>query len=165
MANTSLRSLLRENAVSDLQIAAWLMVVFCGIWTGGINVIAVDRLSVWNRMSIQEYAVDFRRLLFRVDPMMPILAIVTLISAVYFAMYTNPLASKAAWIGAGLVLLVIIASVSLAEPVNSKFRRVPEGTVPEGADRYRVFWRRFHMCRNVAAIIAFACLAAAAVEA
>ena len=141
------------------------MVVFCGIWTGGINVIAVDRLSVWKRMTIQEYAVDFRRSLFRVDPMMPILAILTLIPAVYFAIYANPLASKAAWIGAGVVLLVIITSVSLAEPINSKFRRLPEGTVPEGADGYRVFWRRFHICRNVAAIIALAFLAAAAVEA
>jgi Domain of unknown function (DUF1772) len=151
--------------VSNLQVAAWLMVVFCGIWTGGINVIAVDRLSVWNRMSIQEYAVAFRRLLFRVDPMMPILAILTLMPAIYFAIYADPLASKAGWVGVALVLLVVVASVSLAEPVNSKFRRFPEGTVPDGAERYRVFWRRFHICRNVAAIIAFACLAAAAVQA
>jgi len=151
--------------MSNLQLSAWLMLIFCGLWTGGINVIAVDRLSVWKRMSVEEYAVDFRRHLLRVDPMMPILAVLTLIPAVYFATHAGPSASKAAWVGAGLVLLVIIASVSFAEPVNSKFRRLPEGTVPEGAERYRVFWRRFHTCRNVVAIVALVSLAAAAVMA
>jgi hypothetical protein len=116
-------------------------------------------------MSLQEYAVDFRRLLFRVDPMMPILAVLTIIPAVYFAIYASPLASKAAWAGAGLVLLVIVASVSLAEPVNSKFRRLPEGSVPDGAEGYRVFWRRFHILRNVVAIMSLACLVAAVVVA
>ncbi|MDQ2789313.1 MAG: hypothetical protein DLM60_02840 [Pseudonocardiales bacterium] len=58
---------------------------------------------------------------------------------------------------------MILSSVVIAEPINSKFRRLREGQVPAAAEHYRTHWRRFHAIRNIAGIAGFACLAAAAV--
>src|SRR6516225_3150567 len=55
------------------QVSAWIMLVSCGLWAGGIFIFAVERTNLRRRMPIDQYAVDFRRSLFRVDPMMPIL--------------------------------------------------------------------------------------------
>jgi len=68
-----------------------------------------------------------------------------------------------AWAGIGFIVLVVVASITIAEPVNSTFRRLPEGQMPEQAEHYRTLWRRFHAARNLAALAALACLAAAAV--
>jgi hypothetical protein len=31
----------------------------------------------------------------------------------------------------------VVASITIAEPINSKFRRLPEGQMPERAEHYR----------------------------
>lgn len=146
-----------------LKISAWLMLFFGGLWAGGILIFAVERTNLWRRMPIEQYSVDFRRSVFRADPMMPILSVVTGIASAAFAILRDGgVAGILAWTGVGLVLLVIIASITIAEPINSKFRRLPEGQIPEGAEHYRDLWRRFHTGRTIAALAALGCLAAAA---
>jgi hypothetical protein len=133
------------------QISAWVMLVFCGLWSGGILIFAVERTNLWRRMPLEQYAVDFRRSLFRADPMMPILGVTA-----------GAAATALAWVGVGFIVLVVVASITIAEPINSKFRRLPEGQMPKWAEHYRTLWRRFHAARNLAALAALACLAAAA---
>ena len=69
-----------------IQISAWIMLVSCGLWAGGILIFAVERTNMWGRMPIDQYAVDFRRSLFRVDPMMPILGVIAGVAATIFAL-------------------------------------------------------------------------------
>lgn len=138
------------------------MLMFGGLWAGGILIFAVERCNLWRRMSLSEYTVDFRRSLGRVDPLLPILGVLASAGAAAFAAGAAGRAAALAWSGFGLVLLVIVASIAIAEPINSKFRRLPEGTPPPGAERYRTLWRRFHTGRTVVALAAFACLAGAA---
>ena len=145
------------------QISAWIMLVSCGLWAGGILIFAVERTDLWRRMPIDQYAVDFRRSLFRVDPMMPILGGIAGVAAAIFALQRNGAARDLAWAGLGFIVLVVVASIAIGEPINSKFRRLPEGQAPPRAEYYRTLWRRFHALRNLAALAAFACLAAAAV--
>jgi hypothetical protein len=52
----------------------------------------------------------------------------------------------------GLVVLVTIASVAIGEPINSKFRRLLKGQVPERAEHYRDLGRKFHVARTFAAL-------------
>ena len=68
------------------QISAWIMLVFCGLWSGGILIFAVERTNLWRRMPLEQYAVDFRRSLFRADPMMPILGVTAGAAATFFAL-------------------------------------------------------------------------------
>ena len=145
------------------QISAWIMLFFCGLWSGGILIFAVERTNLWRRMPLEQYAVDFRRSLFRADPMMPILGLTAGAVATFFALNRSGAATVFAWAGIGFIVLVVVASITIAEPINSKFRRLPEGQMPERAEHYRTLWRRFHAARNLAALAALACLAAAAV--
>jgi hypothetical protein len=55
----------------------------------------------------------------------------------------------------------MVASILIAEPINSKFRRLSEGEAPEGVEQLRVTWRRFHLARTAVALAALACLAGA----
>jgi hypothetical protein len=59
---------------------------------------------------------------------------------------------------AGVVLLavILVSSIILAEPINSQFRRPPEGVVPPVAESLRRRWRRFHLVRTALAVAAFA---------
>lgn len=149
--------------MSTLEISAWIMLFFCGLWSGGILIFAVERTNLWRRMPIEQYAVDFRRSLQRVDPMMPILGGIAGIAAIFFALNSEGLPRTLAWIGVGAIVLVVIGSVTLVEPINFKFRRLPEGQVPERAEYYRTFWRNFHAARNLLALLALGFIAAAAV--
>jgi len=92
-----------------------------------------------------------------------LLGVLAGIAAGVFAAKSSGSARILAWVGLGLIALVVVASITLAEPINSKFRRLPEGQIPERAEQYRITWRRFHAWRTVTALAALACLAAAAV--
>jgi hypothetical protein len=141
--------------------SAWLMVSFAGLFSGGELIVAVERLNLWRRMPVDQYVVDFRRSLYRLDPLMPILCTLAALGAVVFALNTGGRASALAWIGAGLIGVIMVASIVVDAPINSKFRRLSEGQAPDGVDQLRATWRRFHWARTALALAALACLAAA----
>ncbi|OBI80325.1 anthrone oxygenase family protein [Mycobacterium sp. 1245805.9] len=144
-----------------MHASAWLMALFAGLFGGGILIVAVERLNLWRRMPVDQYVVDFRRSLYRLDPMMPILGALAGVSAVIFALNSSGRAAALAWVGTGLIGVIMVASILIAEPINSKFRRLSEGEAPDGVDQLRVTWRRFHLARTAVALAALACLAAA----
>jgi Domain of unknown function (DUF1772) len=146
------------------DVGAWLMVTCGGLFGGAILFVAVERTNLWRRMTVEQYVIDFRRSLYRLDPLIPILGTLSAIGAVVFAVNTNGHAATLAWIGVALIALIIIASIVIAEPMNSKFRRLPEGHAPEGAERLRTTWRRFHLARTVVTLAALACLAGAVAD-
>jgi len=145
------------------QLAALAMVFFGGLWTGGILIVAVERTNLWRRMPIDQFAVDFRRSVLRVDPMMPILGALAGIPAIYFAFHATGPAKTLAWSAVAMIVLVILGSTLIAEPMNSKFRRLPEGTCPPDAAAIRDKWRAFHNLRTVVALLILACLAGAVI--
>jgi hypothetical protein len=147
--------------MTTMQLAAWVMLAFGGLYSGAILIYAVDRVHVWRLMPVDQYVVDFRRSLFRADPLMPIMGIITELGTVVFALHSGDRAAVLAWTGFGLIALIIVASITLAEPINSKFRRLPEGQAPDRVEQLRITWCRFHWARTVVALSALACLAAA----
>ncbi|WP_020672974.1 DUF1772 domain-containing protein [Amycolatopsis nigrescens] len=150
--------------MTSSQLSAWLMLVPGGLWTGGILIFAVERTNLWRRMPLEQYVVDVRRSLRRADPMLPIFGAIGGAGTLWFALDGSAGGARTlAWIGAALIVLVMISSIVIAEPINTRFRRLPEGTAPERAERYRTIWRRFHFVRTVLALAAFACVSAAAV--
>jgi hypothetical protein len=149
--------------MTTTQLAAWVMLAFDGLYTGAILIYAVDRVHVWQRMPIDQYVVDFRRSLYRADPLIPIMGILSALGAVVFATDRAGRAALLAWIGFALIALIMVGSITLAEPMNSKFRRLPEGRAPDGVEQLRISWCRFHRARTVVALGALACLVAASV--
>lgn len=144
-----------------IHASAWLMIAFAGLFSGGIFFVAVERVNLWRRMPVDQYVVDFRRSLYRLDPLMPILGTLAGLNATVFALESGGRASAFAWTGVGLIGVIMVSSILVAEPMNSKFRRLPEGQPPDGVDRLRVNWRRFHWARTVVALAVLAFLAAA----
>jgi hypothetical protein len=59
------------------QLAAWVMLAFGGLFSGGILIVAVERANLWQRMPVEQYVIDFRRSLYRLDPMLPIMGTLT----------------------------------------------------------------------------------------
>ena len=133
-----------------------------GLFTGGVVWYAWERVWIWRRLSLVEYAVDFRRSVRKADPALPILLVVTGAAAGAFAWLTGGTARSLALAGIGLLALILVSSIVLAEPINSQFRRRPEGVVPPDAERLRRVWRRFHLARTALAVSAFALLVTAA---
>jgi Domain of unknown function (DUF1772) len=144
----------------DDALRVWTVIMLSagGVFTGGIVWYAWERVWIWRRLPLSDYAVDFRRSLRRADPAMPILLVVCGIAAIAFASLTTGTARVLAVVGSGLLGIVLIGSIVLAEPINSRFRRRPEGVVPPDADRLRRTWRWFHLARTVLAVGAWVCL-------
>jgi uncharacterized membrane protein len=142
--------------MSFVRLATLLMMLPGGVFTGAAVVVAIDRLPAWAKMSPLEYAVDYRRNVRRLDPMQPILGVLTVIGAVILAVDRSGTPRVLALAGIALMMLIIVASIVLAEPMNSAFRRLPEGEIPDGVEQIRVRWARFHRVRTVAAVAMFA---------
>jgi hypothetical protein len=147
--------------MSTLKVAIFVTMFAGGIWLGVIVAIAVERTSVWKRMPLDQYVVDFRRSVRRVDPMQPILSVVTALGALLLALNATGLSRGLAWAGFGLVVVVIVSSVLIGEPINTKFRRREEGDAPVGAALLRDRWIRFHWIRTYVAIASFLALVSA----
>jgi hypothetical protein len=142
---------------------AWTMltVVAGGVFTGAISLFAWERLWLWRRMAIDQFAVDFRRSLRRADPAMPILLVITMVGAIGLASESSGAKQDLLLVAIACQLVILIGSAALAEPINSQFRRRPEGVAPPDAEGLRRRWRRLHLARTALALAAFGCIAGA----
>ncbi len=141
-----------------LRLWTIVMLGASGLFTGGTVWYAWERVWIWRRLTLPEYSVDFRRSLRKADPAMPILVMICGAAAGTFASLTDGAARTLAFAGIGLLAVILVSSIILAEPVNSQFRRRPEGDVPPDAERLRRLWRRFHLVRTGLAVATLACL-------
>jgi Domain of unknown function (DUF1772) len=141
-----------------LRLATIVMLATGGLFTGGVVWYAWERVWIWRRLTLSAYAVDFRRSLRKADPALPILLVFCAAAASVFAWQTSGAARILALIAIGLLTVILISSIALAEPINNQFRRRPEGLVPPDAERLRRVWGRFHLFRTGLAVAAFAFL-------
>jgi hypothetical protein len=148
--------------VSDF-VRLWTIVMLGAgaIFTGGIVWYAWERVWIWRRLTLAEYSVDFRRSLRKADPAMPILLVICGGAAGAFASLNVGPSRVLALVAVGLLTVVLVSSIVVAEPINSRFRRRPEGVVPPEAEDMRRRWRRFHLIRTPFALAAMACLVTA----
>jgi hypothetical protein len=135
-----------------------LMLGAGGLFTGGLVWYAWERVWIWRRLDLGAFAVDFRRSVRRADPAMPILLVTCGAATGGFASLADGGARTLALARMGLLAIILVGSIVVAEPINSQFRRLPEGVVPPQAERLRRRWRRFHLIRTALGIAALACL-------
>src|SRR5262245_7538510 len=144
-----------------LRLATIVLLATGGVFTGGVVWYAWERVWIWRRLGLAEYAVDFRRSLRKADPALPILLVICACAAAAFAWQTSGAARMLATAGIVPLAIILVSSIVLAEPINSQFRRRPEGVVPPDAERLRFVWRRFHLVRTALAVAAFALIVTA----
>ena len=76
--------------MTDIErIATAIMLIPGGLWAGVVLFYAVERVNLWGRMPMDQYVVDFRRSLYRADPLQPILAVISTGGAILFALKTD----------------------------------------------------------------------------
>jgi Domain of unknown function (DUF1772) len=141
---------------ASLRLSTIAMLGAGGLFTGGVVWYAWERVWIWRRLTLPAFAVDFRRSVRKADPALPILLVICASGAGAFAWlagYTGRMLSLA---GVALLAVILVSSIILAEPINSQFRRLPEGIVPPDAESLRQRWRRFHLIRAALAVAAFA---------
>ncbi|MGH2985992.1 MAG: anthrone oxygenase family protein [Solirubrobacterales bacterium] len=145
---------------------AWTIVtvVAGGVFTGAISLFSTERVWLWRRMPLDQYVVDFRRSLKRADPAMPILLVTTAVGAIGLASESDGAKQALLLVAIACQLIILIGSVALAEPINSQFRRRPEGVAPPGVEALRRRWRRLHLVRTALALAAFGCIAGAVAQ-
>jgi hypothetical protein len=136
-----------------VRFATIVMLATGGLFTGGVVWYAWERVWIWRRLALAAYAVDFRRSLRKADP---ILLVICASAASVFAWQTSDAARILATAGIGLLAVILVSSIVVAEPINNQFRRRPEGAVPPDAERLRRVWRHFHLVRTALAVPAFA---------
>jgi hypothetical protein len=73
-----------------------------------------------------------------------------------YALRRDGNAQTLAWIAVGGIALIVVGSILLLEPINTKFRRLPEGTPPPHAASLHARWSRLHLIRMVLAIASLA---------
>jgi hypothetical protein len=139
-----------------LRLSTVVMLGAGGLFTGGVVWYAWERVWIWRRLTLPAYAVDFRRSVRKADPALPILLVICAAGAGAFAWLTGGAGRTLAVAGIALLAVILVSSIILAEPINSQFRRLPEGTVPPDAESLRRRWRRFHLLRTALAVAAFA---------
>ena len=127
-----------------------------GVFTGAVSLFAWERVWLWRRMPSEQFAVDFRRSLRRADPAMPILLVITAIGAIGLASQSEGSKQTLLVVAIACLLVILVGSVALAEPINSRFRRRPEGVAPPRVEALRDRWRRLHLARTALALVAFA---------
>jgi hypothetical protein len=148
----------RIHVTDDLRFWTILMLSAGALFTGGLVWYAWERVWIWRRLAIRAFAVDFRRSVRRADPAMPILLVICASAAGVFASLTEGGSRTLALAGIGLLATILIGSIVIAEPINSRFRRLPEGEVPPQAEQLRRRWRHFHLARTCLGVVALACL-------
>jgi len=132
-----------------------------GVFTGAIISIAWERVPAWRDMPVDHYRTEFRHTLRRMDPAMPVLALVSAVLGIWLATIEQGWRSTSAWTGSLLVILVVGLSAGLLEPVNNAFRR--GGSMPdEQVRKLRRRWEHLHVSRTVVSLLAFVLLVAAA---
>ena len=77
-----------------------------GLFTGGLVWYAWERVWIWRRLDLSEFAVDFRRSVRKADPAMPILLATSATAAGGFAWFTEGVSRALALVAIGLLVLV-----------------------------------------------------------
>ena len=136
-----------------------LMVIAGGLFAGGGATFAWSRVPIWSRMPIPAFVEDFGQTLNRTDKVQPALLIVSIASAIGFAVTDDGAARVFAIIGAVGFAAVLAASLAVMVPLQRRITRDPG---QEGIEEMRQRWFQGNLGRSILSILAFIATAVAA---
>ena len=145
-----------------MEVFAALMVIAGGLFAGGAITFAWSRVPIWRRMQTTEYVRDFGQTINRTDKVQPMLLVVAAVSAVAFGLTSTGVAQVLAFVGAGGLAAVLMASLAVLVPLQRRIVAVGMGDpMADLGDMHRR-WDQGNLGRAFLSLLAFAALAAAA---
>jgi len=136
------------------------MLVFGGLFAGGVMSIAWERVPAWRGTELVEFRTAFAHTLRRVDRLQPALLTLSLLSTAAFAVAAGGTARTLAVLAAIGFMVVFVGSLAWLVPIQK--RLVATGSSSE-TERLRRTWLRGHLIRTLLALAALILAVAAAV--
>ncbi len=144
-----------------MNVWVFLMLVSSGLFSGGVTVLAWDRVSAWRSMPLDEFRTDFAGVVQRADRVQPGLLVVAIVASFGFGLTDSGAARILALIGASGLVATLIGSVAVLVPLQR--RMISSSSLETGAlERMRHRWFRGHLGRTVVGLASFLLVAMAA---
>lgn len=151
------------GAAGELTPTEWMMVIFGGLWSGGVCFLAVERTRAWHAMSLEEFLPDFRVSVRFIDPLMPVCCITSALATAFFSHDSTGLAAMLGWFAVGITTGGAVGSGLVSAPPVLGILRAKADPSPIELAKGRKIIVACNVGRTVAAVLAFSCLSAAVV--
>ncbi len=140
-----------------MDISAALMLVSAGAFAGGAATFSWSRVPIWRSMELPAFGDDFSATIRRTDKVQPALLVAAILSSIAFAAAAEGSASAFGWIGAGGLVVTLVASVAVLVPLQRRIianARRPDAEV----EPMRARWFRGHLGRSTLSMASFVSL-------
>jgi hypothetical protein len=144
-----------------MKVWATLMLVTSGLFSGGVTVIAWERIPVWRAQPLPQFRSDFATTIRIADRVQPALLLASIVAAVGFGIAENGAARTFAFVGAAGFIVTLGASGAVLVPLQ---RRIiaSSGEDASALEAMRRRWLLGHLGRSVLAVASFLVVAIAA---
>jgi Domain of unknown function (DUF1772) len=142
----------------------WLaiaMLISGGLFAGGVVPIAWERGPAWRVASPKAFRADFAHTLTRVDRVQPALLVVTLLSAIAFALNATGTARTLSAFSAFGLAVILFGSGAVLVRIQQRLVSPRSELAASDVERLREQWLRGHLLRTILAVACFALLVAA----
>ena len=151
------------------DVWAVLMLVAGGLFAGGGATFAWSRVPIWRRMPLREFAVDFEQTIRRTDKVQPALLVTSALGGIAYAVTADGSARLFAALGAGGLIVVLLASLAVLVPLQRRIIATTLGHAenveadPEDVDAMRLRWFSGNLGRSFLSVGSFVLLVLATV--
>lgn len=142
----------------------WLtiaMLISGGLFAGGVVPIAWERASAWRTASPADFRADFAHTLARTDRVQPALLVITLLSAIPFAVNLTGTTRALAALSIFGLAVILVGSGAVLVRIQRRLASPRAQLAPADVERLREHWLRGHLVRTILAVACFAFLVAA----
>lgn len=144
-----------------MKVWAILMLVSGGLFSGGVTIIAWERIPAWRSMALSQFRTDFAGTVHRADRVQPGLLVVATAASLAFGLTDTGAARILALIGVSGLLATLIGSVAVLVPLQR--RMISSSSLePDALERMRHRWFTGHLGRTVVGVTSFVLVASAA---
>ncbi len=142
-----------------MKFWATLMVVTSGLFTGGVLVIAWERMPVWRALPLPQFRTDFATTIRIADRVQPALLLATILATVGFGVSGNGVARAFAFVGAAGFIVTLVASVAVLVPLQRRI--IASGEEASALEAMRHRWFLGHLGRSALSLASFLLVAIA----
>lgn len=135
-----------------MKVWAILMLVSSGLFSGGVTVIAWERIPVWRALPLPQFRIDFATTIRIADRVQPALLLASIVTTVGFGITANGAARTLAFVGAAGFVVTIAASGAVLVPLQ---RRIIAQSEDSALEAMRRRWFSGHLGRSALALASF----------